>query len=90
MSEQWMQEAFKKHTEGSLHRQLGVPKNENLPISFLAKIVLTEINKTIKNPTKIGKKEVKVTRLLKRRAVAALNAICVTQKRYKKSKWRNK
>ena len=67
----WIQEATGK--KGSLSRQMGIPEKDNIPITLLEKIRIAKIGSKIKNPTKCGKKEYKVTRLLKRRAVMALN-----------------
>lgn len=73
MKELWIQKAFKKKKKGALSRMLEIPEKENIPFTLLEKIRVTDIGKTIKNPTKTGKKQIKVTRLLKRRSVAALN-----------------
>jgi hypothetical protein len=69
--EKWVQKAFAKHKAGSLHRQLGVPNSKNIPKSFLVVIKRTKIGEVARNPTKIGKHRVTVTRLLKRRGVLA-------------------
>ena len=66
----WIQKAIKK--KGALSRQLGIPKSDTIPITLLRAIVKAPIGKTIRNPTKKGKRTIKVTRLLKRRAVLAL------------------
>ena len=66
----WIQRAVKR--KGALSRQLGIPEEENIPITLLEKIRKAEIGTTIKNPTKTGKRTIKVTRKLKRRAVLAL------------------
>ena len=66
----WIQKAVRK--EGALSRQLDIPVEEDIPITLLKKIVNTPIGKTIRNPTKKGKRRIKVTRLLKKRAVLAL------------------
>ena len=67
----WIQNAVSKHKKGSLHRQLGVPKDKKIPKSLLARIKKTEIGNTVKNPCKTGKRKMKVTPLLKKRAVLA-------------------
>jgi len=66
----WIQRAVKK--PGALSRQLGIPIEENIPVTLLRAIAKARIGTTIKNPTKTGKRYIKVTRLLKRRAVLAL------------------
>jgi hypothetical protein len=70
----WMQEAFKNAGKGTFHKQLGVPTNEKIPMTFLQAIVKTEIGMYAHNPTNTGYKMVKVTHLKKKRANALLNA----------------
>ena len=82
--EYWLQDAFEGKKEGALHRMLGVPPSVTLPITWLEVIKKTKIGSRAWNPTQIGFKSVKVTRLLKQRAVAALNARRIGQKRYGK------
>jgi len=57
--------------KGALSRQLGIPEKENIPMTLLNKIAKAKIGDTVSNPTKTGKKRIKVTRLLKKRAVLA-------------------
>ena len=59
---------------GALHRQLGIPKDERIPKTLLVRVVGTDIGKTAKNPTLVGRPKYKVTRLLKRRATPVLTA----------------
>lgn len=61
-----------KLKKGSLSRMLGIPEKDNIPLTLLRKITKTEIGMTIRNPTKQGKRKIKVTRLLKKRALFAL------------------
>lgn len=72
--EMWMQDAFKRAGKGVFHRQLGVPTSEKIPLTFLQAIVDTKIGMYAHNPTTTGDKMVKVTSLMKKRAVALLNA----------------
>lgn len=58
--------------KGSLSRMLGIPEKDNIPLTLLRKIVKTETGMIIRNPTKSGKRKIKVTRLLKKRASFAL------------------
>jgi hypothetical protein len=74
MVKKWIQKA--KVKKGALHRQLGVPENEDIPISYLLGIERTQIGKKVtlvnmdmNKPNKI----VKVTPLLKHRVQFALN-----------------
>ena len=69
----WIQSAMKKHKPGSLSRQLEVPIKDNIPFTLLEKIRAAQIGTTVKNPAKTGKRRIKVTKLLKQRAVLALN-----------------
>ena len=55
-----------KHPE-EFRRQLGIIKRDRIPITLLNKIIDAEPGDTIKNPTKIGKKHIKVTKLLEHR-----------------------
>jgi len=66
----WMQRAFKPSKRGLLHRQLGIPQDQKIPLSLLRKIK----NARIGSYVKMRGRRKKVTRLLKRRAVAAYNA----------------
>lgn len=68
----WIQNAINPKKRGALHRQLEVPKKKKLPKTLLRKIRGMEIGSTARNPTKIGKRKVKVTKLLKKRATLAL------------------
>lgn len=70
----WIQEALKgsKHA-WSLSAMLDIPKEKNIPMTLLKKIVKTSIGKTITNPTSTGKKRIKITRKLKQKAIFAHN-----------------
>lgn len=59
--------------KGALHRQLDISESKHIPVGLLDNIRRTEIGKTAKNPTKTGKKNYKVTKLMKARAVQAEN-----------------
>ena len=63
--ERWEQEAFSKHP-GALHHQLGYSPTETLPTGLLDDIAHANIGTHVRGHT--------VTLLLKRRAVAAVNA----------------
>ena len=66
----WIQRAIKHR--GALHRQLKIPPRKKIPIKLLKAIVRAKAGQTIRNPTKVGKRRIKVTRLLERRAILAL------------------
>ncbi len=72
----WMKDAFKKASKGAhlFKNQLGIPPSEKVPLTFLQAIVDTKIGMMAHNPTSMGHKMVKVTALIKKRAVALLNA----------------
>lgn len=71
--EKWMSRALGKK-RGALRRQLQMPKDKRIPKTLLEEIVDADIGDTIRNPTKIGEQRIKVTKLLKQRAVPALTA----------------
>ena len=52
---------------------LKIPEEELIPLTLLDKIVSADVGEIVKNPTKKGKRYIKVTRLLKKRAVLARN-----------------
>lgn len=67
----WIQKTRMK--KGALHKQLGISKEKDIPMSLLNKIISSDLRKSIKNPCKIGKKVIKVSALLKKRANLAKN-----------------
>lgn len=58
--------------KGGLKKELGIPFTKKVPKTVLNKIVHTDIGNTIPNPTHLGHKKIKVTRLLDERANLAL------------------
>jgi len=68
----WIQEAIHKGRKGALSRQLDIPEKDNIPVALLRVIKYADIGEMVHNPTSKGKKWIKVTRLLKRRAVMAM------------------
>jgi len=56
---------------GALRSQLNVKSGQKIPKTFLNKIADAPVDTRVTNPTKTGKKSVKVTKLLKRRASLA-------------------
>lgn len=58
--------------KGVLSRQLDIPEEKNIPITLLRKIQAAKAGETIINPTKIGKRRIKVSRKLERRAILAI------------------
>lgn len=62
-----------KFKKGALSKQLKIPEKDNIPMTLLDKIIDAKAGQTIRNPTKSGKRRIKVTRLLERRAILARN-----------------
>ena len=79
MVDKWIQKAVNK--PGTLHRQLGIPKKVKIPMVLLNKIISAKAGDVIKNPAKVGRKVIKVTRLLEERAILARNLKKIAQKR---------
>ncbi len=71
MVRKWIQRAI--HKPGKLHSDLGILKEEKIPMSLLNAIIKAKAGQTIKNPTSKGKKKIKVTRRLEQRAILARN-----------------
>ena len=70
-NKRWIQKA--KIKKGALHRQLSVPKDKDIPVTLLKRIKNATTGGTISNPTKTGKRRIKITTLIKRRVNFALN-----------------
>lgn len=66
MAEYWIPRGMKK---GALHRQLGIPQDEKIPLKTLDTIVRTSPGKSVMGPHGW----VKVTPLMKKRANMARN-----------------
>lgn len=77
----WIKKSIRHR--GGLSRQLGIKEKDNIPVSLLKKIKRAKPGTTLTNPTKTGKKRIRVTKKMKRRANLAL-----TLKRMKKKKRR--
>ncbi len=71
MANLWIQKAI--HRPGKLHRELGIPKDEKIPMQLLNAIIKAKAGQTIKNPTQKGKRRIRVTRGIERRAILARN-----------------
>ncbi len=67
--------------KGALSRQLGIPIEEDIPMTLLNKIIAAKAGQTITNPTKMGSKRILVTRLLERRSILARNLKRIAQRR---------
>jgi len=66
----WIQKAIKR--PGALSRALNIPIEENIPITLLRKIQKAKVGDIITNPTKKGKRKIKITRDLERQAIFAI------------------
>ena len=71
MVKRWIQKAI--HKPGKLHSDLGISKDEKIPMTLLNTIIRAKAGQTIKNPTSKGRKRIKVTRRLEQRAILAKN-----------------
>jgi hypothetical protein len=69
--------------KGALSRQLGIPEKMDIPMTLLRTIVRAKAGDTITNPTRIGRRRIKVTRLLERRAIFAIMLKKLAMKRRK-------
>ena len=67
----WIKKAIVR--PGTLHKNLDISKDKKIPMVLLNKIISAKAGDTITNPTKVGKKKVKVTRKLERKAILARN-----------------
>ena len=83
MKKKWIQKTGLKR--GALSRQLEIPIGENIPKTLLDGIIKAKAGEKIRNPTKVGKKSFRVTRLMERRAILARNLKNIS--RIKKKRW---
>ena len=58
--------------KGRLHMQLGISVKRKIPRLLLRKIVKTGVGVVIRNPTVTGRRRIRVTSLLRKRAFLAL------------------
>jgi len=71
MVKRWIQKAI--HKPGKLHSDLGISKDEKIPMTLLNAIIKAKAGQTIKNPTFKGKKKILVTRRIEQRAILVRN-----------------
>jgi len=74
----WIQKIHLK--KGVLHRQLGIPQDMNIPVSLLNKIIAAKPGDVITNPSGKGRKRIKVTLVLEKRANLAKNLKNISKK----------
>jgi hypothetical protein len=75
----WIQKV--KPKKGVLSKQLGIAEKDKIPMTLLNKIIKAKAGQTISNPTKTGKRRIKVTRLLERRVILAKNLKNISKKK---------
>ena len=74
MVTKFIQQARKKKPKArKLRTILEIPEDKLIPMTLLNKIISAKAGDTITNPTKVGKRRIKVTRLLERKAIFARN-----------------
>jgi ribosomal protein S26 len=71
--ELWMQRALRRKP-GALRRQLGIPKDKNIPATLMRRILDADTGDTVKNPTKIGRSRYEVTKIMQQRVNPVLTA----------------
>jgi hypothetical protein len=72
----WIQTALEGHKSGALHRQLGIPVNEKIPYGVLNMITKSKVGERIyinSYGTISNTPFVNVTKLMKKRAILAIN-----------------
>ena len=69
-----------KIKKGALSKHLGIPEKKNIPKTLLLKIKGAKAGTTIKNPTKSGKRNIKVTSKTKKQANLALTLKEISKK----------
>jgi len=79
MVKRWIQRAI--HRPGKLHADLGIAKGTKIPMPLLNRIVGAKAGQTITNPSKVGKKRIKVTRKIEQRAILARNLKRISKKK---------
>ena len=78
MVDKWIQKIHLK--KGTLHRQLGIPLDKKIPIALLNRIISASPGETITNLSKVGRKRIKVTSVLEKRANLAKNLKSISRK----------
>lgn len=78
--EMWMQRALRRKP-GALHRQLGIPIKTKIPRTLLRTILSNEEGTVVRNPTKVGRRKYKITRLMRQRANPVFTVGTIRRKR---------
>lgn len=66
--EYWIPRGKEGIKKGALSKQLGIPERQNIPMGLLEDIKSAQIGAVIRNRHGIGKREIKITAPLKKRA----------------------
>ncbi len=77
----WIQKARLK--KGVFSRQLGILEKEKIPDLLISRIIKSKKNRTITNPSRLGRKRIKITTLLKKRANLVRNLKRIAERRKK-------
>lgn len=73
MNEKWIKDIFEQKED--LKKQLNIPEEKEIPIKLIDEILSKKAGEKIKNPTKIGKETITVTKSLEIKAIIARNII---------------
>lgn len=76
----WIQGANVMGHKGALSGELGIPVEDDIPFTLLEAIVGAKIGGVVVNPTQSGHARFRVTPLLKKRSVLALNLKRINKK----------
>lgn len=69
----WIQDADLSGVDLKSKRYLNIPDDKKIPKTLLRRLKNAKIGSVVKNPTKTGKKKIKVTRKLKQKVIFAWN-----------------
>lgn len=79
MSKKWIKGAVK--TKGAFSKALGIPTDDNIPMTLINTIIEAKVGDVIDNPTHSGRRRIKITRKLERQAILAKNLKRVAENR---------
>lgn len=77
----WIPRGTEGIKKGALSRQLGIPESATIPMQLLADIKSAHVGAVLRNRHGIGKREIKITKLLKQRANLAMTLKRIGRKR---------
>lgn len=67
--------------KGALHRRLGIPQGKRIPKTLVKRLLSAKVGSTITNPTKTGRKRIRVDGRLKKQVVAGFRGILAAGRR---------